>query len=464
MNETSVEVQLDEEYTGLRTMDSYAVPLKSIYEEIEGDESLLKSGFPVVESMLKNFVFEKRVGLCFSHAGKSYFYRTSELDSGNRNIEGELDPNSRSPAEFVLNLGDCRTFFITLTKFANVLESNKHLSKWISNMTVSNVWERATLGDLDEPNTFLYRIMKEIELGGLLDMEWQNVGTVITRNGPEDVYVSDKPSMNSYIEGPRTLHIATTSGKDNPSFTDHLHSVNYGLDSDNHATIYSVQLDAARGLTKKRIESNAQSLNRHLTMLSNDFLEIPGLTFSLPGNIEEADLDELGVELDRINDWLNANGDPNKGITLGLIRQTNILLDKQYASLEVLPSINERDDKLKRFNMSKGGASMVSFITAMALLRQHGVKSVKVPIYLPFTQHAGVNSESIQQNLTDALISRVQVFRSLTEIPEVEEEGVSFVTLDISNWDIDIKKVNKATKQLVPLVTGIRAGINRRKF
>ena len=455
MVDGSHEFQLDETIAGLRMQDSYAEPIGQIYTELSSENPLLKNKYQIVDNLLTKFVFDKKVGLVFSHKENRYFYRTSISDK-KAGIQIEEGEDSLSPAEHILNMGDCNTFFNSLIQVTNVIEAHKGDSKWFEHMSSSNIWERATLGDLDNPSIFLDNIRHQIENGGLPFTNWTPIGQVLTRNGSEVVLVKDSYSQDSYFGGPHTLHIASTQNQNDPEAQNQIHSVVFGLDSNKQATIYSVQLDPIEGQSIGRMKNTDKNINLALHILRLEVKTITNLRAKLPDILEGINFTELNIELQRIDQWLKENGDPSKGYIPSLLTNLSKSIDNKIIAERVKPILEKRNANLNRCNQTAGGAPMISFMTAVALLRARGIEKIRLPVYLPFEQHTGKEPEVIHKELTDSLIKRVQIFRDLTNIPEVEEDGVSFVQLDISSWNIDLAKLNRETKQLLPLIDAIK--------
>ncbi len=455
---TAEHIILDEDWEGFRNSDNFSGPLIGIFETLESQDTMLRNKLPILKNFLRNFVFEKKISLEFTHDEKTYTYRTMQSDPYKDEPPSDFPSPDKTPPEYILRIGECRDFFRTLVAFQDIADVHKTHSNWFEYLDVVTVWERATYADFAHPKEFLERIQNEIRNGGLPFTDWTEIGEIPTKSGTETVTVLDTTSTASYVEGPRTLHISSTETPQQEP-TDAIHSVIYGIDTPEQVTIYSIQLDPVEAKSTGRMELTELSLRRSYHLL-NDMLndEAPQLHLQLPDNVDQDEIPDVLQRMSTIKQFVDQSAINSKDFYVSLIERTIVNLKQQLEAPRIRGIISDREDRLKRFNTVSGGAAMVSFATALALFRARGVNTIRIPTYLPRIQHIGnTPADEVNARITNDWLMRLRILQSFIDIPIPEEDdSSSYVTVDLRKWDGSFRTVNKDNRQLVPLLAAIK--------
>lgn len=424
-------VILDEKEQGVRYNRNIIEPLSQVFVNVFPELSLESKEWESVRTFINDFIWEKKIGVTFHHEDQYYSYRARIFE----------DQNSFEP-EFILNMGNAKDFLKELLTLNTTIEENRSSVKWLVNNSCTSIWERATFDDLNHPVQFMKRIVAEITDTRTLPTQWTRIGSVETKRGLEDVYVMDTEGTVNRTEGPRMIRFASTMQGEEITDITQLPGIVYGLDNKDTATLYSIQLPPIDNRTPGGIQT-ARNSTRILTSFLNKTQE--GQRAPIP---ETDDLETIIAAVRRIQATLTENDFEHIYPT----QLINLLSERDRINIAA-SMLETRDHELTRFNSLKGGSALVSMISFIALVKQLGIKTIRIPILLPLSEHyKNKERDALLTSIQDLWVARLGALETLTGISPSDDVAGSHVILDIQDWSLNLQSLNRKSRQIAPLL------------
>lgn len=372
--------------------------------------------------------------IIFSHAGQEYHMGTK------KKVWRGTDNYDDIQEDLILHGGNLKDLVKSIIAIKQFINQNKNL-KWLRYMKLSYLWGLAASEDYLDPKSYFKKRENEIKNSlGLLGS--RAVENITVRNGNENIRLNVVETEKMVEEAPIKIRVSSTD-QDNASVTDEIHTVVIGREDDETATIYAVQLGRIMDVSKQMLE-NLRLLDRPLEYkevcekvkdecegIYNDLDKLIGWDVEDVQEREKA-LQEWG----KFAHWYKDHPD-NKSLNMIKYLKMVELLSLEKIDLE----FKKRSERLKRFNhgTANGGARMVSFVSALLLLKESGVKKVKIPLELPMAEHIypkdGDESKNKAATITYIRAGLIQVVQGFSRMYKVDISGNNdSYLIDISDW------------------------------
>lgn len=410
--------------------------VKEMVEEIVAQDPTFAGQDPlkVLNTLLE--ITDNR--MVFTYNKTTYHWGTTE------HIRSNKDEPIEVPADGILHGGELKELLIGIDSMEKFIDEYRKNVPWLEYMSPHLIWLLSSPEDYKDPLAYFERRKGEVIKRKDLQVDKVFDG-ISVRDQKESLSIRSVESRKPYQEGP-VIYEVTLSSNGQVHETDSLHRVFLGMENDNAATIYAIQNGGLLGVTKQEMKNAlAQNRKEELTKYTNIAIKMFREGYPPVDEMTGLDVDILHDRLKLRDLWVELFKWYESKLGTEDIHMARVV--KPALTLVQLEEIQEayeqKDKKLKRLNHGTGGggARIVSLVSTLMVLKEKGIRVVKIPLEMPKAIHLydQTEGEPIQRKrqktvsyIKAGLIRTIQVFSRMYDVDIVGSD--SYYSIDLSTW------------------------------